>query len=55
MYASWFQFFSSNSIPRCCNRVADSLAHKACIGDSDIWLEEPLEDLVHLLSVDLAC
>ena len=52
MYASWFVTFNSGFILKECNRVADYLAHIAISGEIGIWLEDPFDELTHLLTDD---
>ena len=44
MYASWFISFRSDHIFGECNKVVDFLAIKALRGETEILLEDPLED-----------
>ena len=53
MFASWFDCFDYNYVPRICNEVADFLARKAFSEGLEIWIEDPPEDILPLLVNDI--
>ena len=53
LYASWFNCFDCGYVPRTYNSPADCLANMAISGGSEVWLENPPDDIVALLLADV--
>ena len=51
-YASWFDCFDCNFVPKLCNKVAGEFAHLGSLRIDNIWIEDPPEEILQLLSFD---
>ena len=54
LYASWFSKFDCGHIRRSSNKVADCSANHVKLGEERIWLKDPSDFIVELLSTNFS-